>query len=94
MAGPKSPDISGGQYQLPFGEGKAPKPSGWKDPVKERLEEQVASGFERSAEQYGISVDQVRSVVDILGTESPKAFELIRGGMSPNEAIAKVNQGK
>ena len=94
MAEPKWEGTPAGQPQLPFGQGRELKPNNWVDPIKKRLDEQVASGFERSAEQYGISVDQVRSVVDALGTESPRAFELIRGGMSPGEAIAKVNQGK
>lgn len=94
MPGHKTPDTApGSQYSLPFGQGRG-EPVPPKDPVQERVDHQVESGFAQSAARYGITVEQVRIVQDALGTESPKAFELIRGGMSPSEAIAKVKPEK
>jgi hypothetical protein len=90
MPGPKTPDTApGSQYPLPFGQGRG-EPAPRKDTVQERLDNQIAAGFEKTAQDIGIPAEQVRMVQDALGQDSPRAFELIRKGMSPNEAIDRV----
>jgi len=92
MGDPKTPETTeGGQYRLPDPKSGS-KPHEWVDPVQKRLNEQVENGFKRTAEDFGISVEDVRMVQNALGQSSWRAFEHIRNGMSPTEAIAAVQR--
>ena len=80
--------------QLPLPESqRGAEPIERRDPDAENLNNRVENGFARSAAKYNMTVQQVQSVVKDFGTRSSEVFQLIEGGMSLREAIAKVEQG-
>jgi len=94
MGDPKTPEATeSGQYRLPDSK-RGTEPTKWVDPVQKRLNEQIENGFKRTAEDFDISVEDVRMVQNALGQSSWRAFEHIRNGMSPTEAIAAAQREK